>query len=80
MIKLLISRTIVPFRQIVISYFILYQLTANADNAIKASKGWGVLCPQKVFFGIDKVFEIERIKRINEKQTFLCKQSCHFLR
>lgn len=79
-IKLLISRTIVPFRQIVISYFILYQLTANADNAIKASKGWGILCPQKVFFGIDKVFEIERIKRINEKQTFLCKQSCHFLR
>lgn len=80
MIKLLISRTIVPFRQIVISYFILYQLTANADNAIKASKGWDILCPQKVFFGIDKVFEIERIKRINEKQTFLCKQSCHFLR
>lgn len=35
---------------------------------------------KKVFFGIDKVFEIERIKRINEKQTFLCKQSCHFLR
>lgn len=80
MIKLLISRTIVPFRQIVISYFILYQLTANADNAIKASKGRDILCPQKVFFGIDKVFEIERIKRINEKQTFLCKQSCHFLR
>lgn len=80
MIKLLISRTIVPSRQIVILYFILYQLTANADYAIKASKGWGVLCPQKVFFGIDKVFEIERIKRINEKQTFLCKQSCHFLR
>lgn len=80
MIKLLISRTIAPFRQIVISYFILYQLTANADNAIKASKGWGILCPKKVFFGIDKVFEIERIKRINEKQTFLCKQSCHFLR
>lgn len=80
MIKLLISRTIVPFRQIVISYFILYQLTANADNAIKASKGWDILCPQKVFFGIDKVFEIERIKRINEKQTYLCKQSCHFLR
>lgn len=80
MIKLLISRTIVPFRQIVISYFILYQLTANADYAIKASKGWDILCPQKVFFGIDKVFEIERIKRINEKQTFLCKQSCHFLR
>lgn len=80
MIKLLISRTIAPFRQIVISYFILYQLTANADYAIKASKGWDILCPQKVFFGIDKVFEIERIKRINEKQTFLCKQSCHFLR
>lgn len=80
MIKLLISRTIVPFRQIVISYFILYQLTANADYAIKASKGWDIICPQKVFFGIDKVFEIERIKRINEKQTFLCKQSCHFLR
>lgn len=80
MIKLLISRTIVPSRQIVISYFILYQLTAYADNAIKASKGWDILCPQKVFFGIDKVFEIERIKRINEKQTFLCKQSCHFLR
>lgn len=80
MIKLLISRTIVPFRQIVISYFILYQLTANADYAIKASKGWDILCPQKVFFGIDKVFEIDRIKRINEKQTFLCKQSCHFLR
>lgn len=70
MIKLLISRTIVPSRQIVILYFILYQLTANADYAIKASKGWDIICPQKVFFGIDKVFEIERIKRINEKQTF----------
>lgn len=80
MIKLLIRRTIVPSRQIVLSYFILYQLTANADYAIKASKGWDILCPQKVFFGIDKVFEIEWIKRINEKQTFLCKQSCHFLR
>lgn len=78
MIKLLISRTIVPFRQIAISYFILYQLTANADYAIKASKGWGVLCPQKVFFGIDKVFEIERINESTKSKHFFASKVVTF--
>lgn len=67
MIKLLISRTIVPFRQIVISYFILYQLTANADNAMKASKGWDILCSQKSLLWYWQSFRNRKNKKNQRK-------------
>lgn len=79
MIKLLISRTIVPFRQIVISYFILYQLTANADYMqLKHQKDGVFFVPKKSSLVLTKFSKSNEKKESTKSKHFFASKVVTF--